>query len=128
MTYRISKTFEFSAAHQLRGLPEAHPCSRLHGHNYTARVEIEADNLDRHGFVVDYRELAPFKAWVDERLDHRYLNDVSPFAGPNGDNPTAELLSQYLRGVVLATCPVPDGASVAVHVSETGKTWAVWLP
>src|SRR5215468_9371730 len=32
--YTISKFFEFSAAHHLTGLPDDHPCSRVHGHNY----------------------------------------------------------------------------------------------
>lgn len=125
MTYTISKTFEFSASHQLRGLPEDHPCSRLHGHNYKLRVELSGPEVDRRGFLFDYRDLAPFKAWVDDMLDHRHLNDSPLFAEAN---PTAEHLSFVLVGVVRRTIVVPDGVTVRVHVSETPKTWAVWSP
>lgn len=127
MTYTISKEFTFSASHQLRGLPAGHQCARMHGHNYRVRVELTGP-LDHRGFVVDYGELAAFGRWLDENVDHRHLNDVVPFAGPNGDNPTAEHLSRVLTRVVLDAVALPRSVLVRVHVSETPKTWAVWTP
>ncbi|MFI6697695.1 6-pyruvoyl trahydropterin synthase family protein [Streptomyces sp. NPDC050509] len=55
MTCHISKEFHFSASHQLDGLPEDHPCGRLHGHNYVVALELSAptDGLDTTGFVRD---------------------------------------------------------------------------
>jgi 6-pyruvoyltetrahydropterin/6-carboxytetrahydropterin synthase len=50
--YRIAKTFHFSASHVIEGLPESHPCGRLHGHNYEVTLVLESDRLDRVGFVV----------------------------------------------------------------------------
>jgi 6-pyruvoyltetrahydropterin/6-carboxytetrahydropterin synthase len=115
--FRIAKTFEFSAAHQLKGLPDTHPCSRLHGHNYSVEVVLESKSLDEVGFVVDYRELGWFKEWIDNNLDHRNLNEVFSF------NPTAENLARYLFGVCKSNwCEV-----VAVSVSETAKTWATYV-
>lgn len=119
MTYTISKEFTFSASHTLRGLSEGHPCGRQHGHNYVVQIEVTGE-LDEVGFVVDYAELGGIGAVIDDRLDHRHLNDVLEF------NPTAENLSRYLTETARAVLALPLGATVRVQVSETPKTWAVW--
>lgn len=116
--FTISKEFTFSASHQLAGLPLDHPCSRLHGHNYTVRLELTGA-LNEVGFVVDYRELDVFKAFLDNTLDHQHLNGELDF------NPTAERLAHYLSeaaGAILADHRNVIGGKV--HVSETPKTWA----
>jgi 6-pyruvoyltetrahydropterin/6-carboxytetrahydropterin synthase len=120
MTYTISKDFSWSASHQLPGLPEGHPCGRLHGHNYVARVELTAEQLDPTGFVLDYGRLAPFGQWIDEHLDHRHLNDDVH------NTPTAENLAEILYYAVLGTVELPAHVQVAVSVSETPKTWATY--
>ena len=113
--YTIEKDFDFSASHQLEGLPEDHPCSRLHGHNYVVRVRLQGP-LNEVGFVRDYRELSEFKKYLDEKCDHRHLNDRMPTSA----NPTAENLA-YLFYLALRDY-FPE--VVAVGVSETPKTWA----
>jgi 6-pyruvoyltetrahydropterin/6-carboxytetrahydropterin synthase len=117
--YRIMKEFHFSASHQLKGLAENHPCARLHGHNYIVVVELAAEELDATGFVRDYRDLGPFKDWLDETLDHRHLNDV---LGDQGV--TAERLARTFY----AWCATHWPETVAVRVSETPKTWAEYRP
>jgi len=74
--YRISKTFPFSASHQLEHLPEGHKCKRLHGHNYIVTLMFKRDALDEWSFVRDFDSLNTFQNWVDVQLDHRHLNDV----------------------------------------------------
>lgn len=115
--YVISKIFEFSASHQLGGLPDSHPCARLHGHNYRVRVEVQGEP-DAVGFVFDYNGLAPLGAWLKENLDHRHLNDVFGF------NPTAENMACYLQSVAVRL-GIPASA---IAVSETPKTWAEYRP
>lgn len=119
MTYTISKEFTFSASHTLRGLPEGHQCARIHGHNYVVRVEVTGD-LDEVGFVVDYATLGGLGVVIDDRLDHRHLNDVLDI------NPTAELLSRHLTETAREVLDLPIGTTVQVWVSETPRTWAVW--
>ena len=118
--YRISKEFAWSSSHQLDGLPPDHQCARLHGHNYVLRYEVQAPHLDAVGFVIDYGDLAPVKALVDDQLDHRHLNDVLDF------NPTAERMAEWLhrQSVGLLRHKLRAGWIVAVHLSETPKTWA----
>ena len=116
--FRITKEFHFSASHVLETLPEDHPCARLHGHNYVAVVELAAETLNDHGFVRDYRDLKDLKAYIDDRLDHRHLNDVLD------GSPTAENLAKHLHDWCAARWP----ETRAVRVSETPKTWAEYRP
>lgn len=120
--FSISKDFSFAASHQLFGLPDGHKCGRIHGHGYVIRVELSGRALDEHGFILDYGHLAPFGAWLDEHLDHRHLNDAVDF------QPSAELLAEYLHGILLTLIQLPEGVCAAVGVSETPKTWAVYKP
>jgi 6-pyruvoyltetrahydropterin/6-carboxytetrahydropterin synthase len=119
--FRIEKSFAFSAAHQLHGLPTEHPCSRLHGHNYEVTLVLESSTLNEVGFVRDYRELDQFKQWIDNIFDHHHLND---FEEHIGGNPTAENLAKaiYLK----AATWYPELASVCVK--ETPKTSAWYMP
>lgn len=114
--YRIAKSFEFAASHQLEGLAPDHKCARLHGHNYKVQLILESRVLSSEGFVEDYGDLADFRKYLDCRLDHRHLNDVLPEVG----NPTAENLARHLWCV--ARHQHPD--VIAVRVSETPNTWA----
>ncbi len=117
--FTITKEFHFSASHQLCRLPDDHPCARLHGHNYIAVVELQAEELDADGFVLDYRALAPLKAWIDDTLDHRHLNEVF-----GHDGVTSEFLA---KAIYDWACARWDQVS-AVRISETPKTWAEYRP
>lgn len=114
--YKISKQFAFSASHILEGLPQEHPCSRLHGHNYVITVHLCAESLNSVGFVKDYRELDNVKKYIDNTLDHRHLNDIVSF------NPTAENIAKYLYDIFKKEIP----ELYAVEVSETPKTTAIY--
>lgn len=122
--YAISKDFTFSASHQLSGLPEGHQCARLHGHNYVVRLTLFAALTQDQGMVYDYAGLAPFGRFLDERLDHRHLNDVlPPLGGP--PQPTAENMALWLYQRVRYIVDLPDNVTgVSVSISETPKTWA----
>ncbi|TJZ93456.1 6-carboxytetrahydropterin synthase QueD [Paracoccus gahaiensis] len=116
--FRISKEFHFSASHRLDHLAADHQCARLHGHNYIVVVELSAPDLNADGFVRDYHELAPLKAYLDGQFDHRHLNDVLDMPS------TAENLARHLFDWCRARWPETS----AVKVSETPKTWAEYRP
>ncbi len=117
--YRICKEFHFSASHQLKQLPDDHPCARFHGHNYVVSVELASESLNSVGFVRDYRELGALKSLIDDTLDHRHLNEVL-----GDDGVTAEQIARYFYDWCHARWP----ETVAVRVSETPKTWAEYRP
>ncbi len=116
--YTISKQFNFSASHIIEGLPENHPCSRLHGHNYVVELVLAAEELNQTGFVVDYNELVVFKNMIDETLDHRHLNDV--LTGPTTAESIAKYLYEHAKQIWQEV--------ISVSVSETPKTNATYSP
>ena len=116
--YKISKQFSFSASHVLDLLPEDHPCARLHGHNYLVTVHLKSKHLDEYGFVKDYNTLKTVKQFIDERLDHRHLNDLITVP-PTSEN-IAHFLYEQFKG------EIPE--LYAVEVSETPLTSCIYEP
>jgi len=84
--FTIRKSFAFSAAHHLLGLPATHQCARFHGHNYVVVVELANNKLNDIGFVQDYGEMKPIKEYIDKTLDHRDLNEIIPVSNPTAEN------------------------------------------
>lgn len=117
--YSIAKRFSFSASHFIAGLPEQHPCARLHGHNYEVEVILQAQELDQIGFVRDYRELGALKDLIDETFDHRHLNEVL-----GHDRTTSEVIAKWIYDWCKERWP----EVVAVRISETPRTWAEYRP
>ncbi|MDD4968652.1 MAG: 6-carboxytetrahydropterin synthase [Paludibacter sp.] len=109
--HTISKEFYFSASHQLHGLIQGHPCGRIHGHNYTLRVFLKGD-INQEGFVQDYNDLKPISDWVDQKLDHRHLNEVFNF------QTSVENMSKYIYDLFKPQFPL----LCAIEMSETPKT------
>lgn len=136
--YRIEKEYRFEAAHHLTGLPPEHQCSRPHGHSYRVVVVLESDTLVIPGFVADFAELSPVKAWIDSTLDHRDLNEVlGPWwvrAGLDyATAPTSEHMAEMIYTLIkeshIAGLPYEVTASLAaVRLSETATSWAEFRP
>jgi 6-pyruvoyltetrahydropterin/6-carboxytetrahydropterin synthase len=121
--FSIGKAFTFEAAHRLGGLPDGHKCSRPHGHSYTVEVILESPVLSAPGFVADFAELEPVRAYLDRSWDHRDLNEVL------AAEPTSENIARHLREWCRANLGGAAGPLVAaVRVSETRSTWAEYRP
>ena len=82
---------DFASAHRLRGYDGN--CEHLHGHNWKVRVDLAADTLDDLGMVMDFREIGRHLAAILDGLDHKYLNELSPF---DEINPTTENISRFI--------------------------------
>jgi 6-pyruvoyltetrahydropterin/6-carboxytetrahydropterin synthase len=117
--YQIAKDFHFAASHMIDGLPLNHPCSRLHGHNYTVTVLLEADELNAVGFVRDFRALDEIGDWIKAHLDHRHLNDMRGLPTTSSESLARWIFEQW-RG------SFPE--LVAVRVSEAPRTYAEYRP
>lgn len=92
MPWTVEKEFRFEASHSLPQLPTNHKCNRLHGHSYRVVLVIGTDQLDERGFAgVDYAELDEFSKYLNDKFDHRNLNDVV-----GAENTTAERLAKTL--------------------------------
>ncbi len=81
----------FSAAHNLRDYKGK--CENLHGHNWKVEVEVQGKKLGKSGMLIDFHDLKYEVENILEKLDHGYLNEISPF---DKINPTSENLAKYI--------------------------------
>ncbi len=116
--YEVKIKTDFSAAHNLRGV--GGKCESLHGHNFTVEVVVESETLDEGGMVVDFRALKAKTKEILSQLDHRYLNELSPFLD---SNPSSENLAAYVYKEL--SCQIDQGTKrvsrVSVWESETSR-------
>ena len=119
MSVRITKAFNFDAAHRLPHVPNGHRCGRLHGHSYRVILGIEGELDSELGWVQDYNSIKTAFAPLLERFDHVCLNDV-----PGLENPTAELLAIYIFNELRPTLPLLSD----VTVCESPTSSAIYRP
>ena len=82
----VKKRMEIAGAHRLN-LNYESKCANLHGHNWIVTVWCKSQTLDANGMVIDFTHI---KREVQDKLDHKFLNDVVPF------NPTAENIAKWV--------------------------------
>ena len=87
----IFRVFHLQCARRLPALPDAHPCSRLHGHSFEVELTVSGEIDPRLGWVCDFAEIETAWRPIHAALDHRYLNEVDGL-----DNPTSERLALWL--------------------------------
>ncbi|NYT28120.1 6-carboxytetrahydropterin synthase QueD [Candidatus Thiodubiliella endoseptemdiera] len=107
---------DFGAAHSLRNYPG--DCARLHGHNWGVEMSIEAQELDVNGIAIDFREIKKQTKAVVKRLDHQYLNEITPF---DKLNPTAENIAKYMYQEVAKLINNQDVRVCEVIIWETPR-------
>jgi len=91
--YKLKVEAYFSAAHNLRGYKGK--CEELHGHNWKVEMVVASGNLDKIGMVADFKELKGLLNSALDKLDHKYLNNLSVFKKVN---PTSENIAKYIYG------------------------------
>lgn len=113
----IFNLYHIEAARRLPGLPESHPCSRVHGHSFGIEIHVSGPVDPDTGWVIDFAELDVAFAPLREQLDHRYLNDI-----PGLENPTSERLAQWLWQRLKAALP----GLCRIVVQETRQSGCVY--
>jgi len=115
--YALTVRASFAAAHRLREYEGN--CERLHGHNWQVEVTVASEVLDDRGIALDFRAIKSAVNDLLAGLDHRYLNEVSPF---DRLNPSSENLARYLFEEMEKKVPPPARmARVAVWESEDAR-------
>jgi 6-pyruvoyltetrahydropterin/6-carboxytetrahydropterin synthase len=89
--YSIRVEGEFSSAHNVRRYKG--DCEQLHGHNWRVEVVAARVGLGKTGMVIDFKELKLKLHEVLEKLDHKYLNNISYF---KKINPTSENIAKFI--------------------------------
>ena len=91
--FELSQRFFFEAAHTLRraeATGEVESSRRVHGHSYSAEITLRGQP-DERGMVMDLGLVRAEIALLRDRLDHRFLDEVSGL-GPA----TLENLCRYI--------------------------------
>ncbi|MGH7542697.1 MAG: 6-pyruvoyl trahydropterin synthase family protein [Gemmatimonadota bacterium] len=106
MSFRVTVQIHFCYGHRLLDYDGA--CAHPHGHNGLVEIELESDELDSRGMVVDFGDVKrDVKRWIDERLDHKMLlrkdDPLAAWLEAQGephylmdDNPTAENIAREI--------------------------------
>ena len=123
--FEISVEKSFAAGHALRGYRGK--CENVHGHNYKVRVTLTGAELDSTGLLCDFVEVKRLMDATIDRLDHQFLNDLTPF---DKLNPSAENLARYFyqelqRGLCQSAAAVPVRVG-EVKIWETDTTTATY--
>ena len=72
MRHRSTKRYSnLPCAHRTHS-HEGH-CRFVHGYSRSFKFYFEANELDEHGFVVDFSALRPVKRWLEHMFDHTLL-------------------------------------------------------
>jgi len=134
--FEVSVDETFSAGHALRGYKGK--CENPHGHNYKVRLTVQGPQLDAIGLLFDFVHLKQVLHAVINNMDHKYLNDQTPFIELN---PSAENIAKYLYDEVSRglreIASVPDALKqdlkntpriTSVTVWETDVTSATYHP
>jgi 6-pyruvoyltetrahydropterin/6-carboxytetrahydropterin synthase len=123
--FEVSVEQVFAAGHALRNYKGK--CENIHGHNWRVRVVIEGEQLDGTGLLVDFIDVKDLMGSVIARLDHQFLNEVTPF---DVKNPSAENIAEYFyeqMSTGLAATPVPVRIR-EVKIWETDIQSATYRP
>jgi 6-pyruvoyltetrahydropterin/6-carboxytetrahydropterin synthase len=89
--YRLKIHTYFAAAHCLTHYQG--DCENLHGHNWKVEVAVTARELDKAGLGIDFKILKTETNNLLKTLDHKYLNELSPFMELS---PSSENIARYL--------------------------------
>jgi 6-pyruvoyltetrahydropterin/6-carboxytetrahydropterin synthase len=89
--YRLKIVTSFAAAHNLNNYQGE--CENLHGHNWRVEVSVAASELDKAGLCIDFKILKAETRELLSGLDHKYLNELSSFAG---QSPSSENIARYI--------------------------------
>ena len=112
--YEVTIKKVFSAAHQLMEIGGT--CERLHGHNFTVEVTIAAEDLNREGLLIDFRDLKGWLSEILDGLDHKCLNELPEFKGVN---PSSEHIARFIHDRLKMKIPAGRLAMAGVTVWES---------
>jgi 6-pyruvoyltetrahydropterin/6-carboxytetrahydropterin synthase len=126
--YEITVQRVFAAAHAIR-LPDG-SLEPIHGHNWQVEVTVCAQTLDAIETVMDFHDLERMVNALIDRVHNRHLNEVPPFAGPDGKlaiNTTAERVAWWFATEISGQLRPPVHL-VSASVSEAPGCIARYRP
>lgn len=121
--YEVTIIKSFSAAHLLADI--GGKCEALHGHNFKVETTVAGEKLNSIGILVDFRFLKEVLEEILEEIDHKYLNELTDFAGIN---PSAETIAKYIFEKMDARIKTAGVHMVRVKIWESENAAVTYLP
>ena len=118
--YSVAVSRDFIARHYLIGGDWGNE-NQPHAHHYVLEARIEAEQLDKHGYLVDIVAIEAALDAVTEDFRNQLLNDKIEFAGLN---PSIEHFSRILCERLFAAINPPGSGVLRVKLWENATCWA----
>ena len=118
--YKLAVRRNFIAQHYLVG-GDWGAENKTHSHHYTLELQLEGEDLDEHGYLVD---IVAVEAALEEtiaRYRDQVLNDLPPF---QGINPSVERFSRILCQNLAGKIAEENICAVTVVLWENEIAWA----
>lgn len=80
--YQLAITRDFIAQHYLVG-GDWGTENQKHSHHYRVEINIESDQLDQHGYLIDIVDLDQAVSNIVAEFQDKTLNELAPFANLN---------------------------------------------
>jgi 6-pyruvoyltetrahydropterin/6-carboxytetrahydropterin synthase len=120
--YILGVKREFIARHYLIGGdwgPENFPNS----HHYILELELEGQELDQHGYLVDIVDVQKHLDEIVNYYREQMLNDKPEFAGLN---PSIEHFSRILATSLSSRIQAQNITALKIVLWENGSAWAAY--
>jgi 6-pyruvoyl-tetrahydropterin synthase len=118
--YTVGVRDHIMVAHSLEGEMFG-PAQRLHGATYTVSVEVEREELNPHGVVIDIALLRERLRDVLREIDYCNLDEHPAF---DGKPSTTELIARHVHRELGRRLPVIPGTTLTVTLEESPVAWA----
>lgn len=122
MMYSVAVKRDFIAQHFLIG-GDWGAENQLHSHHYQVEVQLEGQELDRHGYLVDIVDIEHKLDSLVAYFRDRTLNELPEFAGLN---PSIEHFSRILCQAFAARITAPNISEVMLKIWENDIAWAAY--
>ena len=118
--YAIAVKRDFVAQHYLMGGDWGEENKR-HSHHYQIEVQLEGNDLNQHGFLVDIVEVESHLSWLVIYYKDKTLNDLAEFAGLN---PSLERFAFIICRTLSDEIKAPNVRVLTVKLWENDIAWA----
>lgn len=122
MMYSVAVKRDFIAQHFLIG-GDWGAENQLHSHHYQVEVQLEGQELDRQGYLVDIVDIEHKLDSLVAYFRDRTLNELPEFAGLN---PSIEHFSRILCQAFAARITAPNISEVMLKIWENDIAWAAY--
>ncbi|MGC8603578.1 MAG: 6-pyruvoyl trahydropterin synthase family protein [Desulfomonilaceae bacterium] len=118
--YVLAVQRNFVARHFLFG-GDWGPENHIHSHHYRIEAQLEGNDLDQHGYLVDIVEIDNLLDGLVARYRDSALNELPEFSGLN---PSIEHFSRIFCEKIWSGITAPNIRAVTIRIWENDIAWA----